>query len=1051
MKKVFILLIAACALVLSACNGAAVSVQTYTVKFESNGGTQVNPQTINEGNKAVKPAADPTKEGYDFDGWYVDEKCWSEYTFTSPVTEDITLYANWKIKNFTIEFVSNGGSAILNKYAKYNEAAAAPAAPVKSGYDFAGWFTDSACTTAFSFETKIKQNYKLYAKWVEEGTSGGSSEGNGSGGEGQQNPTVNCTVSFQIIGTDKNGKTCSEKYIEKTVPQGQSVEKPADPVKACVVFDGWYLDSYCGLNFDFSRPINQSITLFGRWNDEENYLEEQRYFPPSSYTYPSLNEYPKFVSSTKDAPGPDQEGYAAGTPVNSGDGILTVTPQTNGLKVRVNFKADAALEQGSVYWRHANIVVKDKTTGIETCTRDVGIVFDGVNPDHSEIVFPFTENGKEYDVWMEHEGNQDYEHADWGRTNDKPATVTAIGGEGEFKLYCDNINYSVNYDGTRKIELKKFERIMPVVCKDITPAIKIRAESGTRWGNGEVCEKEENISLSGAVITIANTDLCSFLNGKDHLFLVINYIFAYEGLTFQQEVFANYEYWTNGEFVENWFADVPVDTSKTNKFPIIRIDTGIENGNCGSNNFVTEPVSHLVKDVMRDWDGSVENVPDPGYVNCDIYEKDPGAVEMKIPVVAQVKVRGNWTTTYDKKSLRIKFSTDDGYGLCGLNNGQWFKNWILISEFKDASLARDAVAYKMFKEMFRGYYASNSCFVELIVNGTYMGVYLLAEQQEVDSSRINITAPGEGSAATDIGYLLEFDTYYYTEKENERFEINYRGPIYDYYGDALVEPNKGYTIKSKINNVAQKNFITTYMNNLWRICYEAVNKDIYQVFDNDYKLKEYVPANENETAEQKRRNCVESVIDIDSLVNTYIFNEIICDPDLYYSSFYMDIDFGAGRDKKLRFEAPWDFDSTMGNKRFCIEDTTDSFNGGINGMFAGKCQPDVNGKNGGCGNPWMMLLIREPWFQQLVKAKWSSIDKTSLKSTLETSLATITANQYDDVFNYNRQIWGNPSSIEELCAASATAAAESHAASVEYFKDWLMDRIDAVDTIIQGL
>ena len=66
-------------------------------------------------------------------------------------------------------------------------------------------------------------------------------------------------------------------------------------------------------------------------------------------------------------------------------------------------------------------------------------------------------------------------------------------------------------------------------------------------------------------------------------------------------------------------------------------------------------------------------------------------------------------------------------------------------------------------------------------------------------------------------------------------------------------------------------------------------------------------------------------------------------------------------------------------------------------------------------------------------------------------IETITANQYYDVFDYNRQIWGNPSSIEELCAASATAAAESHTASVEYFKDWLMDRIDAVDTIIQGL
>ncbi|MBP5751669.1 MAG: CotH kinase family protein, partial [Treponema sp.] len=53
-----------------------------------------------------------------------------------------------------------------------------------------------------------------------------------------------------------------------------------------------------------------------------------------------------------------------------------------------------------------------------------------------------------------------------------------------------------------------------------------------------------------------------------------------------------------------------------------------------------------------------------------------------------------------------------------------FKNWVLLALYKDASFLRDAVAYKMYHKLFSGY-ASDSKLVELEVNGTYMGVYLL--------------------------------------------------------------------------------------------------------------------------------------------------------------------------------------------------------------------------------------------------------------------------------------------------------------------------------------
>ena len=67
-------------------------VTTYTVTFDSDGGNAVTEQSVESGETAIKPA-DPTKEGYTFKGWYLGE---TEYDFTTPVAENITLKAKWE-------------------------------------------------------------------------------------------------------------------------------------------------------------------------------------------------------------------------------------------------------------------------------------------------------------------------------------------------------------------------------------------------------------------------------------------------------------------------------------------------------------------------------------------------------------------------------------------------------------------------------------------------------------------------------------------------------------------------------------------------------------------------------------------------------------------------------------------------------------------------------------------------------------------------------------------------------------------------------------------
>ena len=70
-------------------------VQTYTVTFETSGGSAVAPVTVDAGSTVTKPA-DPTKSGYTFGGWYKDSTLQTPWDFANDtVTEDMTLYAKW--------------------------------------------------------------------------------------------------------------------------------------------------------------------------------------------------------------------------------------------------------------------------------------------------------------------------------------------------------------------------------------------------------------------------------------------------------------------------------------------------------------------------------------------------------------------------------------------------------------------------------------------------------------------------------------------------------------------------------------------------------------------------------------------------------------------------------------------------------------------------------------------------------------------------------------------------------------------------------------------
>ncbi len=71
-----------------------VDTPVYNVTFESNGGSSVATAQVYENDKLTKPA-NPTLDGYSFDGWYTDVALTQKYDFDSPVTGNFTLYASY--------------------------------------------------------------------------------------------------------------------------------------------------------------------------------------------------------------------------------------------------------------------------------------------------------------------------------------------------------------------------------------------------------------------------------------------------------------------------------------------------------------------------------------------------------------------------------------------------------------------------------------------------------------------------------------------------------------------------------------------------------------------------------------------------------------------------------------------------------------------------------------------------------------------------------------------------------------------------------------------
>ncbi|MBB5219718.1 putative repeat protein (TIGR02543 family) [Treponema rectale] len=161
---------------------------------------------------------------------------------------------------YTVTFNSMGGTEVSSQSIESGNKATKPVDPTKTetateGFVFAGWYTstDRGTTlseTAFDFNTAIKGDITLYAKW-----------------------TVNA-VTHTVTFDTKGGSTSP---AEQTIVHGKKATKPADPTKAeteteAFVFAGWYTSTDRGTTlsdtaFDFDTAIEEDITLYAKWTE----------------------------------------------------------------------------------------------------------------------------------------------------------------------------------------------------------------------------------------------------------------------------------------------------------------------------------------------------------------------------------------------------------------------------------------------------------------------------------------------------------------------------------------------------------------------------------------------------------------------------------------------------------------------------------------------------------------------------------------------------------------------------------------------------------------
>ncbi|MBB5396521.1 CotH kinase family protein [Mucilaginibacter sp. AK015] len=323
-----------------------------------------------------------------------------------------------------------------------------------------------------------------------------------------------------------------------------------------------------------------------------------------------------------------------------------------------------------------------------------------------------------------------------------------------------------------------------------------------------------------------------------------------------------------------------------------------------------------------------------------IYEQETNDIAL------QIKGRGNSTwVLHPKKPYRLKFNSKAK--VLGLPAA---KNWVLLANYSDKTLMRNYIADGVAQSL-NGDFTPHGIFVEVVMNGTYVGNYMLTEQVEVNPGRVNITEIKSGDNADPNitgGYLLELDQ---RQEDENRFTTNAKLPF------TVKEPGS--------ITPAQMAYIKTYIQDTENAIFAPNFAD---------------PV-----------NGYARYINTDSFINWFLVNELFKNQDAanFSSMFYY-----KDRGGKLGMGPAWDFDLGAGNVDY--SDAT---------------KPDGWWVRTG---PWFSRLFQDAAFAAKVKARWQFLKANGIPAmykNIDQTQAYLTLSAHENFSTWNildTYVWPNP-------------------------------------------
>ncbi len=364
--------------------------------------------------------------------------------------------------------------------------------------------------------------------------------------------------------------------------------------------------------------------------------------------------------------------------------------------------------------------------------------------------------------------------------------------------------------------------------------------------------------------------------------------------------------------------------------------------------------------------------------------------------IITIEYRGSSSQMFPKKPFRIETVDLTGNNLNVSLLGMPQENdWVLHNPFSDKSLLRNVLAYKLSNDI--GRYASRTRLCELVLNNEYQGVYVLMEKIKRDRSRVNITEIDSNDIAGDSltgGYILKIDKM---DGENVGGWQSDNNIFYQYHSPQpdRIRPQQA-----------------TYIQN-------------------------YIQAFESMISSENYRDSYLDFIDLDSFVDHFILNEISKNVDAYRLSAFMYKDRESS-DNRLIIGPIWDFNLAFGNANYYQGELTSEWN--LDHLLtASKYDFPV---------PYWWGIIRDDEeFMQRLSYRWWILRYGKFNSDKIMAFIDAMADTLEEAQTRNFEKWP----ILGTYVWPNAFIGNTYQEEIDYMKDWLLDRIEWMDIMIDQL